>query len=107
MRVEEALAKEDEYFRTHPIYSAVPKDQLGTRALVEKLSTIFFKHIRKSLPKIMSEIDSKVFECDDKLKRMGPSLPTEQKDRVQLLYNMLIDYTESFKNVMRGKYDPS
>lgn len=77
MRVEAALAIEDEYFRTHPIYGSVPKDQLGTRALVEKLSTIFFKHIRKSLPKIMDEIDAKVYECDDKLKRMGPSLPAE------------------------------
>ena len=77
MRVEAALALEDEFFRTHKVYSAVPKEQLGTRALVEKLSTIFFKHIRKSLPKIMDEIDAKVVECDDKIRRMGPSLPVE------------------------------
>lgn len=53
----------------------------------------------------MEEIDSKTKECEDKLRRLGPSLPIDQKDRMQILYNMLMEYTEAFKNTMRGKYD--
>jgi hypothetical protein len=53
----------------------------------------------------MEEIDNKTKECEDKLRRLGPSLPIEQKDRMQILYNMLMEYTEAFKNTMRGKYD--
>jgi hypothetical protein len=77
----------------------------GTRALVDKLSTVMFKHIRQFLPKIMEEINAKVIECEDKLRRMGTPLPVDQKDKMQVLYNMLIEYTENFKNIMRGKYD--
>jgi hypothetical protein len=36
---------------------------------------------------------------------MGTPLPVDQKDKMQVLYNMLIEYTENFKNIMRGKYD--
>ena len=50
---------------------------MGTRALIEKLSTVLFKHIRTFLPKIMEEIDNKVNECDDKLRRLGPALPND------------------------------
>ena len=53
----------------------------------------------------MEEIDNKTKECEDKLRRLGPSLPVDQKDRMQILYNMLMEYTEAFKNTMRGKYD--
>lgn len=101
-----SLDQEEEFFKTHPAYNAIPKEMLGTRALVEKLSNILFKQIRQFLPKIMEEIDAKTKECDDKLRRLGPPLPIEQKDRMQILYNMLMEYTEAFKNAMKGKYDP-
>jgi hypothetical protein len=77
MRVEIALKEEDDYFRKHPVYSSLPREALGTRALVEKLSSILFKHIRTYLPKIMEEIDTKAFECEDKLRRLGPTLPAD------------------------------
>jgi hypothetical protein len=41
--VAKSLEQEDEFFRTHQAYNAIPKEMLGTRALVEKLSTILFK----------------------------------------------------------------
>jgi dynamin 1-like protein len=49
---------------------------------VDKLSTVLFRHIKNYLPKIMEEIDSKVSECDDKLRRLGPTLPNDQKERM-------------------------
>jgi len=38
--------------------------------------------IRQFLPKIIEEIDNKTKECEDKLRRLGPSLPAESKDRM-------------------------
>jgi len=50
---------------------------LGTRALIESLTTVLFQNIRRCLPEIMREIDKKAEECDDKLRRLGPSMPTD------------------------------
>lgn len=41
--VAKSLDQEEEFFKTHPAYNAIPKEMLGTRALVEKLSNILFK----------------------------------------------------------------
>jgi hypothetical protein len=41
--VAKSLDQEEDFFKTHPAYNAIPKEMLGTRALVEKLSNILFK----------------------------------------------------------------
>jgi len=57
MKVFQSLQEEDDYFAKHPVYSNMPKEYLGTRALVAKLTTILFGHISKALPQIIKEID--------------------------------------------------
>lgn len=41
--VAKALLKEDQYFSSSPVYQTIPREHLGTKALVEKLSTVLFK----------------------------------------------------------------
>lgn len=53
----------------------------------------------------MKEIDQKVKDCEEKLRELGPSLPKDDKERMHLVWNMLTDYTENFRNQIRGKYD--
>ncbi|CAD8078311.1 unnamed protein product [Paramecium sonneborni] len=103
--VQKALRQEEDYFANDPRYSGIPQDILGTRALIEKLTTVLYQHIRKCLPDIIKEIDTKADECEDKLKLLGTELPRDQKDKVQLVFNLLQDYTDGFKNTMDGKYD--
>ena len=50
MRVSVALKMEEEYFASHPVYSSIPKEYLGSKALISKLTTILFQHIRHCLP---------------------------------------------------------
>jgi vacuolar protein sorting-associated protein 1 len=76
----------------------MPQEYLGTKALVKKLTSILFTHISKSLPQIMKEIDQKVKDCEEKLRELGPSLPKDDKERMHLVWNMLTDYTENFRN---------
>lgn len=78
---------------------------LGTKALTNKLSSVLFYHIRNILPAIVKEIKDKLKECEDRLKDLGPSLPREQKDKMQLIWTMITDFTENFKNTIKGKYD--
>lgn len=78
---------------------------LGTKALTTKLSTCLFNHIRAILPSIVKEIKDKLKECEERLSDLGPSLPREQKDKMQLVWTMITDFTENFNNTIKGKYD--
>ena len=106
MRVANALKIEKEYFANDPVYSTLPPGIVGTEALTQKLSKVLFGHIRSTLPEISKEIQNKIRECEERLRDLGDPLPSTGKEKMQLLWNMITDYTENFKNNIRGKYDP-
>lgn len=97
---------EARFFSTHPVYSTMDQKYLGTKALVNKLTTVLFHHIRDYLPKIVIEIREKIREAEERLKELGPTLPIDNRERQHLIYNMIADFTENFKNLIMGKYDP-
>ncbi|CAG9319617.1 unnamed protein product [Blepharisma stoltei] len=105
VKVENALQEEKQYFASHPVYSTMPQGVLGTEVLTQKLTHVMFNHIKGFLPEIMRETMFRIKECDDKLKELGPSTPEEPRYKVQLLWNMVTDFCEIFKNTIRGKYD--
>ena len=105
MSVAKGLEVEAEYFSKHAVYSTMTQGYLGTKALTKKLTDAMFFHIRKLLPEIVKEISEKIKDCEIKLKELGPPLPRETKDKIHLLWNMITDFTEEFKNTIRGKYD--
>jgi len=106
MKVAEALKIEKDFFVTHPVYSTLPPGHVGTEALTQKLTKVLFGHIRNTLPEIAKEIQNKIRECEERQKDLGDPLPSNTKEKMQLLWNMITDFTENFKNNIRGKYDP-
>ncbi|OMJ73058.1 hypothetical protein SteCoe_28335 [Stentor coeruleus] len=105
MRVEDALSEEKEYFSKSEIYASMPPGLLGTEALTKKLTQVLFTHIKNFLPEIIRETVIRIKECNDRLKELGPSAPADLKSKLQLLWNMVTDFCELFKNTIRGKYD--
>ncbi|CAG9332684.1 unnamed protein product [Blepharisma stoltei] len=105
VRVGAALREEQEYFAQHPVYSTMPPGYLGTDVLTQRLTQILFNHIKHFLPEILKETMYRIKECDERLKELGPSTPVEPKQRTQLLWNMITDYCETFKNTIRGKFE--
>ncbi len=103
--MKKSLDDERDFFAKHSVYSAMDPKYLGTKALTNKLSTILFKHIKTYLPKIIDEIKEKIRDCEDRLKDLGPPLPRDNKEKLHLIWNMITDFTENFKNSIRGKYD--
>lgn len=71
---------------------------LGTEALTNKLSNVMFKVIRIFLPKIIKEIAEKMKDCEEKLKDLGPPLPTSVKEKMNLLWHIISDFSENYKN---------
>lgn len=90
--VKAAIEKEQLYFSTHPVYSTMPQSLLGVGNLTTKLTKILFTHIKHSLPDIMKEIRDKQKETEDDLRDLGPPMPSEAPEKMQLLWNMITDF---------------
>jgi dynamin 1-like protein len=103
--VKAAIEKEKLYFTTHPVYSTMTQSLLGIGNLTSKLTKILFTHIKHSLPEIMKEIKDKCKETEDDLRDLGPPMPNENNEKLQLLWNMITDFIQTYKNTISGKYD--
>jgi dynamin 1-like protein len=105
MTVKDAIEREKLFFATHPQYSGMPPGLLGTEILTSKLSKVMFTHIKHNLPEITKEIREKAKDLEDRLKDLGPPLPSEASDKMHLLWNMITDFVTIYKNTITGKFD--
>ena len=103
--VKAAIEKEQLYFGTHPVYSTMPQNLLGIGNLTTKLTKILFTHIKHSLPEIMKEIRDKQKITEEDLKDLGPEMPNEDAAKTQLLWTMITDFIQTYKNTISGRYD--
>lgn len=78
---------------------------LGIFNLTNKLTKILFTHIKHSLPAIMGEIKEKAKETEDDLRDLGPPMPAESAEKMQLLWGMVTDFISTYKNAIAGKFD--
>ena len=79
MSVKDSLAKEREYFNSHPAYRHLSKELTGTLSLVKKLTTVMYDHIKNVLPSILREINHKIKNCEGNLKKLGEPIPVDNK----------------------------
>jgi len=103
--VVDALEDERQWFENHRAYGKLPPGFVGTPVLISKLTQILFKHIRRFLPEIKKEINEKRRSVQDRLDELGNGVPVKEEERVQVMWTMLTDYCDMFKNTIRGKYD--
>jgi vacuolar protein sorting-associated protein 1 len=103
--VKDAIAKEQAFFQSHPVYSSMPPEMLGCFELTKKLSKILFIHIKHSLPEIIKEISDKKREAEQEVKDLGMPLPASAADKMHLLWNMITEFVQTYKNQIGGKYD--
>lgn len=63
---------------------------LGTKSLTNKLTDVLYSHIRSCLPEIIAEIQRQINEKDSRLKELGPGLPEDDKERMKLLWRVIL-----------------
>jgi dynamin 1-like protein len=78
---------------------------LGTDTLIQKLTKVLFKQIKNFLPEIVKEINSKMKECEEAIMLLGNPIPLDDAGKLSLLWNMISEYCETYKNILKGKYD--
>lgn len=64
-----------------------------------------FTHIKHNLPEITKEIREKIRDIEDRLKDLGPPMPSEGSEKMHILWNMVTDFITIYKNTITGKYD--
>lgn len=64
-----------------------------------------FTHIKSHLPEIMKEIKDKIQDIEGRLINLGPPMPSETKDKTHLLWNMITEFINEFKDTLGGKQD--
>ena len=100
----ETSRKEREFFKSHPSYKNLPPGHLGTDVLINKLTKIYFKIIRENLPRIIKAINERVKTAEEELQGLGQPMPTDDAGKMSLLWNMINEYCDIFRNVLQGKY---
>lgn len=105
MTVKDSIEREKLYFATHPVYSTMPPSMLGTEILTHKLSKVLFTHIKHNLPEITKEIKEKQRDIEERLRDLGPPLPSDGNEKMHLLWNMITDFVTIYKNTITGKFD--
>ena len=103
--VKKGLEIEKSYFASHAVYSTMPSGYVGTDALVQKLTKIFYDHIKSFMPEIYKEIVAKINESDERLRELGNPLPGNEGEKLQFLWQITARFCESFKAQLRGQYD--
>ena len=83
----------------------MPQNLLGIGNLTNKLTKILFTHIKHSLPDIMKEIRVKIKETEEDLKDLGPAMPVGGGEKMQLLWQMVTEFVQTYKNTISGRYD--
>jgi len=83
----------------------MPQGLLGIGNLTTKLTKILFTHIKHNLPEIMKEIRTKAKETEDDLRDLGPPMPSSAPEKMQLLWSMITEFVQTYKNTIQGKYD--
>ena len=103
--MEEMQKREREFFKNHPVYKHLPSSCFGNDVLIQKLTKILFRIIRENLPGIIKSINDSIRRCEEELKILGTPMPTDEAGKINMIWNLLSEYCETFKHILKGKYE--
>ena len=83
----------------------MPSGSLGCDVLIQKCTSILFTHIKHTLPTIVNEIREKLRADEEDLKELGPPLPVDHAEKMQLIWSMILEFLRSYENQIKGKFD--
>ena len=102
--VSAALTEEMDFFRNHSAYRNLSREVLGTQALVSKLTTVMYDHMKNVLPSILREINHKIKNCESNISKLGPPIPDDNKEKLDGIWRDISTFFEKFKSNVKGEY---
>ncbi|KAM5551530.1 dynamin-related protein 4C-like [Rosa sericea] len=102
---EEARAKSQQLFQTHPLLSKIDKSVVGIPVLAQKLVQIQASSIARNLPGIVKKINDKLSSCLLELNKMPKSL-SSVAEAMTAFMQIIGSSKESLRKILvRGEFD--
>ncbi|KAE8449455.1 hypothetical protein EG329_008063 [Mollisiaceae sp. DMI_Dod_QoI] len=95
--------KEDEFF-AGPEWNILDKNKLGRHALKAALIKMRNRHVKRSIPDLLSEIQSKLDKCLLELDKLGQPRTTNE-DQFRLINKIATDYSQRASGAVNGHYE--
>ena len=105
MSVQDGIEKEKAYFNSHKVYVGMDQTKLGVTNLTNRLSNIMFFHIKRTLPMIIKDIREKMKSLEVDLAELGEPMPSAPHEKMQLLWQLMTEFIQTYKNSISGRYD--
>lgn len=102
--VKQALQEELDYFANHNAYKNLQKELLGTTALIRKLTTVMYDHMKNVLPSIFKEIDLKIRNIESNLEKLGVPIPEDNKEKLDSIWRDVSLFYDKFKSTIKGEH---
>lgn len=81
------------------------QSKLGVGNLTNKLGKIMFFHIKRTLPMITKDIRDKTKVLESELHELGEPMPSAPHEKLQLLWQLMSEFIQTYKNSISGRYD--
>lgn len=102
VKIDEALAREEEYFKTHPSYIKNHK-YCGIPYLITRLHNILHKSIVKSTPYLQDRISYLIGKIEKERTELGGCEVTDER---QVLMQIIAEYTQEVERKVSGTPKP-
>lgn len=102
--LDERDAIERDFFTDSGWAAEIPAEDLGVDKLREKLGLVSYQHVRKSIPRIIQDIEKKLSERNAELSRMGPARTTKEEMRTYLI-SVAASFQRLAQDGVEGRYN--
>ncbi|PLW21487.1 hypothetical protein PCANC_04992 [Puccinia coronata f. sp. avenae] len=100
--MEQALAKEDEFFRNHPAYRNIAH-RCGTKFLAKTLNQVLMSHIRDKLPDMKARLNTLMGQTQQELNAFGgDSAFWGKQNRGSLVLKLMTQFVKDFVSSIDG-----
>jgi dynamin 1-like protein len=104
LSIRHGLKKEEEFFRTHPVYSQRTLiTKCGTKTLAKSLNNILMHHIRECLPEVKNKISSMMTDVQQELDALGDSSQHSRSSLGGTLLGLLSKFATNFASIIDGR----
>ncbi len=104
IKMKDAIQNEIDFFGKHPIYSTLPSELLGTLSLIDRVSNLLYKMIRKCLPKIKKEIINRKTKVKKSLFNLGIEFPDNDEKKMEMVFQLVRKFKQTFNKEINGSY---
>lgn len=105
LSIRDGLKKEEEFFRTHPVYAHDRNlsSKVGTPVLAKALNTILMHHIRECLPEVKNRISSMMSDVQQEMEALGSPNQQSRSSLGGTLLGLLSKFATNFASIIDGK----